>query len=218
MHGPTIACLRCARTVSAEAVRCPECGADPRTGESGFRGGERDRVRICEGVGLRLAAFAVDFVLLSAVYLAVGLLIYLILVGAGEFAVVGEEPPPWPLWVVFTAATFAYFWIGEVRYTRTLGKRFFELRVVRTDGGRLGYGAGFVRTLLRIVDWLPTLYLPRRRPGLADAAEPAARRPRRRHGGRPRADLPDDAPRHDLPANCAVAGRDTVRPGRGGAL
>jgi len=159
MHTPTIVCLRCGRTVSAEAIRCPECGADPRTGESGFRGGERDRVRVCEGVGMRLAAFAVDFVLLSAVFLAVGLLVYLLLVGAGEFAVVGEEPPPWPLWIIFTAAAFVYFWIGEVRYTRTLGKRFFELRVVRTDGGRMGYGAGFVRTLLRPVDWLPTLYL-----------------------------------------------------------
>lgn len=159
MHGPTIACLRCDRTVSAEAIRCPECGADPRTGESGFRGGERDRVRICEGVGLRIAAFAVDFVLLSAVFLAVGLLVYLVLIGAGEFKVVGEEPPPWPLWLVFTAAAFAYFWIGEVRWTRTLGKRFFELRVVRADGGRMGYGAGFVRTVLRPIDWLPTLYL-----------------------------------------------------------
>jgi len=159
MHGATIACRRCGRVVSAEAPRCPECAADPRTGLSGYRGGARDRVRVCEDVGVRSYAFLIDFVILCAVFLLIGLLVYLILAGAGKFAVVGKEPSPWPLWVVFLCATFAYFWIGEARWTRTLGKRFFDLRVVRIDGGRIGYGAAFVRTLLRIVDWLPAVYL-----------------------------------------------------------
>ena len=159
LSAETIACARCGRRVTAEAPRCPECGADPRTGLSGFRDGARDRVRVCEGVGVRLVALAVDFVILSAVFLGIGLLVYLVLVGAGEFAVVGEEPPSWPLWIIFSAAAFLYFWIGEARFTQTLGKRFFDLRVVRTDGGRVGYGAAFVRTLLRVVDWLPAAYL-----------------------------------------------------------
>jgi uncharacterized RDD family membrane protein YckC len=159
VEGPTIECRRCGRRVTAEAPRCPECSADPRTGLSSFRNGERDAVRVCEGVGIRLAAFAVDFVMLSAVFLLIALFVYLVLVGAGEFKVVGKEPSPWPLWVVFSVAAFVYFWLGEARYTRTFGKRLFDLRVVRTDGGRVGYGAAFVRTLLRAVDWLPALYL-----------------------------------------------------------
>lgn len=159
MDDSTIACRRCGRVVTAQAPRCPECGADPRTGMSGYRDGARDRVRVCEGVAVRFYAFALDFVILCAVFFLIGLFVYLILVGAGEFAVVGEEPPPWPLWVVFSAAGFLYFWVGEARWTRTLGKRLFDLRVVRTDGGRVGYGAAFVRTLLRCVDWLPALYL-----------------------------------------------------------
>lgn len=158
-HGPTIACRRCGRTVTAEAPRCPECKADPRTGLSSFRNGERDCVRVCEGIGIRLAALAVDLVLIGLVFLLVSLLVYLVMVGMGEFKVVGQEPTPRPLWVGFAIGSFLYFWIGEARWTRTPGKHFFELRVVRADGGRIGYGAALVRTLLRIVDWLPALYL-----------------------------------------------------------
>jgi len=155
----TITCRRCGRSVTSEAPRCPECGADPRTGRSGYRDGARDRVRVCEGVAVRFYAFALDFVILCAVFFLIGLLVYLILVAAGEFAVVGEEPSPWPLWVTFSTVAFLYFWIAEARWTRTLGKRLFDLRVVRTDGGRVGYGAAFVRTLLRAVDWLPAAFL-----------------------------------------------------------
>lgn len=158
LHKTSIECRRCGRRVSAEAPRCPECRADPRTGLSSYRG-DRDCVRVCEGVGIRFVALAVDLVILSATFLMIGLVVYLIMVGAGEFAVVGKEPPSWPLWVTFSCAAFVYFWVCEARWTRTLGKRFFELRVVRTDGGRIGYGAAFVRTLLRFVDYLPSLYL-----------------------------------------------------------
>jgi len=159
MEGPKIACRRCGRTVTAEAPRCPECKADPRTGRSSYRNGERDCVRVCEDVGIRLAALAVDLALIGIAFLLIGLAVYLIMVGWGEFSVVGEEPTPRPLWIGFAVGAFVYFWIGEARWTRTPGKRFFELRVVRTDGGRAGYGAALVRTLLRVVDWLPALYL-----------------------------------------------------------
>lgn len=159
MEESKIVCRRCGRTVTAEAPRCPECRADPRTGLSSFRNGERDCVRVCEGVGVRLAALAFDLVLIGLVFLLIGLLVYLIMVGMGEFKVVGEEPTPRPLWIGFAVGAFFYFWIGEARWTRTLGKRYFELRVVRADGTRAGYAAVLVRTLLRVVDWLPALYL-----------------------------------------------------------
>jgi uncharacterized RDD family membrane protein YckC len=155
----TILCRRCGREVSSEAPRCPECGADPHTGRSGYRGGERDRVRVCEGHAIRFVAIAADFVILAGASLFVALIVYLVMVGMGKFAEVGKEPSSWPLWVIFGCAAFVYFWIGEAHWGRTLGKRFADLRVVRTDGGRIGYGAAFVRTLLRAVDWLPTAYL-----------------------------------------------------------
>jgi uncharacterized RDD family membrane protein YckC len=179
---PTIACRRCGRTVTTEAPRCPECKADPRTGLSSFRNGERDCVRVCEGVGIRLAALAVDLALIGVVSLLIALAAYLIMVGMGEFSVVGEEPAPDPLWAGLAIGAFLYFWIGEARWTRTPGKRFFDLRVVRVDGGRVGYGAALVRTLLCAVDWLlaaPLIWGTRMNQRLGDlAARTVVVRPR----------------------------------------
>jgi uncharacterized RDD family membrane protein YckC len=153
-----IACRRCGRLVSAAAPRCPECRADPRDGRSSYRDG-RDCVRVCQGVGARLLALALDSVILAAAFLLVALATFLLLAADSRFAVVGEEPSPAPLWVVFSVAGFIYFWACEARWGRTIGKRFCDLRVVHTDGSSIGYGAAFVRSLLRVVDFLPAGYL-----------------------------------------------------------
>ena len=155
----TIACRRCGRDVSSEAPRCPECGADPRSGESAYRGRDADKARVCQGVGIRLAAQAVDAVFLLLVFILVSYAVYLVLAGAGEFAVVGEEPSSLPFWVAFLSGSFLYFWIGEGVWGRTLGKRLFDLRVVRVNGAPAGLGRAFVRTVLRPVDALPVAYL-----------------------------------------------------------
>ncbi len=152
-------CRRCGRQVSAEAPRCPECGADPRSGESAFRGRGTDRVRVCQGVGIRLLAQAIDTILLFLVFILVSLVVYLLLTGAGEFAVVGEEPQSWPLWLVFACAAFVYYWVCEGLWGQTLGKRLCDLRVLRVDGSPIGLGRALVRTLARVVDVLPVFYL-----------------------------------------------------------
>jgi len=154
----TIACRRCGRRVSAHAPRCPECCADPRDGSSSFREDDRDCLRVCQGVGVRAAALLLDFLILSGVFLLVALTVFLLLVADAQFAEVGKEPPPDPLWVVFSAAAFVYFWVSEARGGQTLGKRLLGLRVVRTDGRPIGYGSAFVRTALRAVDFLPAAY------------------------------------------------------------
>ena len=158
MNASVIECRRCGRRVSAEAPRCPECCADPRDGRSSFRENDRDCVRVCEGVGVRLLALAVDGLILSGVFLLIALAVFQTLLMQGRFAVKGEEPFPWYLWLAFSLATFVYFWVCEARWGQTLGKRLFGLRVVRTDGSRLGYRAAFVRTALRAVDFLPVAY------------------------------------------------------------
>jgi uncharacterized RDD family membrane protein YckC len=150
-----IDCARCGRSVTSEAPRCPECGADPRTGIATFKRGEMDRVRVCQGVWIRCLALFIDFVVVSAVTLLAALFVYLVLLGRGDFAVVGKEPSSWPLWVAAFSGAFIYFWWCEAVWGRTLGKRLCDLRVVRRDGAKLGAGGAFVRNLLRIVDWLP---------------------------------------------------------------
>jgi len=155
----SIDCRRCGRRVSSAAPRCPECGADPRSGESAFRGRGTDRVRVCQGVGIRLAAQAIDAVLLFLAFILVSLVVYLFMTGAGEFAVVGKEPQSWPLWLAFAFASFVYYWVCEGLWGRTLGKRFCDLRVLRADGSPIGLGRALVRTLVRAVDVLPAFYL-----------------------------------------------------------
>jgi len=154
-----IDCARCGRHVTSEAPRCPECGADPRSGIATFKRGEMDRVRICQGVWIRCLAIFIDFVVVGAVTLLASLLVYLVLLGRGAFAEVGKEPSSWPLWVATFIGAFIYFWWCEAVWGRTLGKRLCDLRVVRRDGAKLGTGGAFVRNLLRIVDWLPFFYV-----------------------------------------------------------
>ncbi len=155
----SIECARCGRHVTSEAPRCPECGADPRTGIATFQRGELDRARICQGVWIRCLAILIDFVVVAAVTLLASLIVYLVLLGGGAFAEVGKGPSSWPLWVAALLGAFIYFWMCEAVWGRTLGKRLCDLRVVRRDGARLGTGGAFVRNLLRIVDWLPFCYL-----------------------------------------------------------
>ncbi len=155
----TIPCRRCGRAVTTEAPRCPECGADPRTGRSTYLVRGSDKVRICAGVGVRLAAQAIDALLLVAVFVVVSYAVYLVMAGAGEFAVVGEEPSSLPLWIAFLTGAFLYFWLCEGVWGRTPGKRLLDLRVIRADGAPAGLRRSLVRTLLRPVDLLPLIYV-----------------------------------------------------------
>ena len=156
-----IQCRRCRLDVSSEAPRCPECGADPRTGRSTLEKKGTDRVRVCEGVRVRGLAFAIDAVVLLASFTVVMIAVFLVLAGKGEFAVVESGPPPSvaPYWLAFSVVAFFYFWLCEGLRGRTLGKRLCGLRVLGLEGGPPGLGATFWRTVLRAVDWLPTLYL-----------------------------------------------------------
>lgn len=61
--------------------------------------------------------------------------------------------------LAFAAIALAYFFVGEAAAGRTPGKQVVGLRVVRTDGTRAALGPILVRTLLRVVDVLPVLYL-----------------------------------------------------------
>ena len=60
---------------------------------------------------------------------------------------------------LFLLLSFAYFFVTELMGAQTLGKRVMKLRVVHADGSALGARGAFVRNLVRIVDWLPGLYI-----------------------------------------------------------
>jgi uncharacterized RDD family membrane protein YckC len=106
-------------------------------------------------VGPRVAAALVDILVIVALFFVLGLT-----VGEAEGEDAGFSV------VLGTGATLAwialgllYYFATEAVWGRTLGKRLLGLRVARTDGRRAGAGAIAVRTLLRVVDVLPVLYL-----------------------------------------------------------
>jgi uncharacterized RDD family membrane protein YckC len=155
----TIRCARCGTRVTSQAPRCPECGADPHSGQASIKRGELDRVRVCQGVWVRAQALLVDCLLLVAVWLLVALVWYLALVGAGSFADITKAPSSAPLWLLAAVGAPLYFWLGPAVWGRTLGMRAFGLRVVTLDGRRPGVAATLARTLLLAVDWLPAFFV-----------------------------------------------------------
>lgn len=60
---------------------------------------------------------------------------------------------------ILLAVTFLYFFVLEASTGQTLGKLLLDVRVRHVGGTRASVWAVAVRTLLRIVDWLPLLYL-----------------------------------------------------------
>ncbi|MEA2190637.1 MAG: hypothetical protein QOI73_758 [Solirubrobacteraceae bacterium] len=56
--------------------------------------------------------------------------------------------------LLILVVVFAYYWIPEMLWAQTPGKRVLDLRVERVDGTKAGAGPTFVRTLLRLVDGL----------------------------------------------------------------
>ena len=108
---------------------------------------------VLAGVGRRAAALLIDVFL---VYLVV-----LIVAGITgntkgysplgfQFGLVGD--------LLILAGGLLYFVVLEAEVGMTVGKAAAGLRVVKADGGRVGYRASVVRNLLRFVDALP--YVP----------------------------------------------------------
>jgi uncharacterized RDD family membrane protein YckC len=62
-------------------------------------------------------------------------------------------------WYVFTLVGLLYFTVPEALFGATPGKFLQGLRVVTVDGSPLSLGSVITRNVLRVVDYLPVLYL-----------------------------------------------------------
>jgi uncharacterized RDD family membrane protein YckC len=106
-------------------------------------------------LGKRVRAALVDFLVI----------LVLLVVIATLFG--NDKARNWSLWaetqggprVAFLLLTFAYFVVTEMVWGQTLGKRLLGLRVVRDDGAKADTGPVLVRNLVRLIDWLPLLYV-----------------------------------------------------------
>src|SRR2546429_5000336 len=107
------------------------------------------------GVGSRIAAAACDAVLLSVVYMALG-------IGVATLQTRTGPPGPWStlLAVLVVLAAFLVFWcyfllFEALNHGRTPGKQLMGIRVVMDTGHPITFAAAAVRNLIRVVDALP---------------------------------------------------------------
>jgi uncharacterized RDD family membrane protein YckC len=132
---------------------------------------ERDRLELTtpEGVTLDLELAGIGSRALAGVLDLViqGVMLFLVLLllgfGGAQIATFGSEASLLIVLIVFLVTTVAIFVGYHVVFEvwgrgRTPGKRVFGVRVVRMDGGPLRLSHSLIRTFLRMIDYLPSLY------------------------------------------------------------
>ena len=108
-----------------------------------------------EVIGRRVGAALLDIALLAALFVVMGLLFGQSEAQGGHASVNLHGAAA----VIYFALALGYYFVAEALTGATVGKRALGLRVVGSDGGRAGVGRVAARTVLRIVDVLPFLYL-----------------------------------------------------------
>jgi uncharacterized RDD family membrane protein YckC len=104
------------------------------------------------GVGSRFVSAGIDFTIQILLTVAA----FVVFVGFGVGGGVGPG--------LFAIAVFAAFFVYDVAFEvlaggRTPGKRWTGLRVVRSGGQPIGFVSSAIRNVLRLVDFMPSVYL-----------------------------------------------------------
>ncbi len=100
------------------------------------------------GIVPRAAAWLIDVLIRSGIYLVLGLLLMLLgNTGMGLFLI-----------ATFTVEWFYPVLFEVLRDGQTPGKRAYDIRVIHDDGTPIGWSASLIRNLLRVVDFLPLAY------------------------------------------------------------
>ncbi len=101
-------------------------------------------------VGRRVAAYAIDIVVLVIIAVIVVLLL----------GIDAEDPSTQNQQIViYAVVTLIYFTVCEALVSQTPGKRLVGIKVVMLDGSSIGWKQSAIRNLMRIVDSLPALYI-----------------------------------------------------------
>lgn len=126
-----------------------EPGSEPAAPPSPARPGQEDLL------GRRISAALIDLALLIVLFIVLALTIGESEAEGGSASLNLEGGPL----AVYLVLVLVYYFALEAAIGQTVGKRLLGLRVVRIDGSRPSVAAIALRTLLRIVDWLPFGYL-----------------------------------------------------------
>lgn len=100
------------------------------------------------GLVPRALAWLIDALIRGALYMVLALILFFGKTGAG----------------LFLLATFIMEWFYPVlfevlRQGQTPGKRVHGIAVINDDGTPINWGASLIRNLLRVVDFLPVMYV-----------------------------------------------------------
>lgn len=99
----------------------------------------------------RIAAGAIDGILL-------GVLSLLIMLANGR-SVSNLQAYTYSFALVLAPLTFAYYFALEGLFATTAGKSLLKLGVLDKNGDLCSFSCSFKRNLLRLVDWLPAVYV-----------------------------------------------------------
>lgn len=110
-----------------------------------------------EVIGRRIGALLLDILIVGVpLFIVMGILFGQSNADGGNASIYLSGVPLF----FYGAIILAYFGVTEAIWGKTLGKRLLGIRVVDADGGgKAGVGGIIARTLLRIIDGLPALYL-----------------------------------------------------------
>jgi uncharacterized RDD family membrane protein YckC len=107
------------------------------------------------GLGSRMIAAVVDSIL-------IGLLVFMVAFGASQIPLgnSGGILVQAFITILITLVILGYL-VGfeALNEGRTPGKRMVGIRVVTTDGDSIGFLAAFLRNLLRVIDFLPAVFI-----------------------------------------------------------
>ena len=124
-------------------------------------------------LGLRVAAALIDLALLAGLFLIIASAAGLVTAAGGSFSIWLSSA--W--WAAFAAVAGLYYFVLETVSGQTVGKRLLGVQVCGPRRTRPSARAVAGRTLLRVVDFLPVMYLA----GFVTIVAPGVRR--RRIGG-----------------------------------
>ena len=118
------------------------------------------------GMGSRFVAILIDHLIQFGVYVLIAVAIAIVISGTPDALKVKAELDTAAKWLIAVVvfvnflliwgyfALFEAFWHGQ-----TPGKRAMKLRVIKDNGRQITLFEALARNLLRIVDYLPSLYL-----------------------------------------------------------
>jgi uncharacterized RDD family membrane protein YckC len=109
--------------------------------------------------GKRIVAAIIDIVLLALLFIVMGLLFGDTQSSSGDDGSSVEINLSGGPFIAYVVLSFAYYFVLELITGQTIGKKIMKLRVAMLNGSPLAAGPVAIRTVLRIIDGLPVLYL-----------------------------------------------------------